>query len=105
MGYAKNARMVVFLEGKHGNIAAPHSWQQLGYRSNMIVEVPPLQKQLETRIQARTGKRVRNLKIQCSQGEVVLMGETATYHVKQLAQHGVLDIMPSIRLYNRITVH
>ena len=39
------------------------------------------------------------------QGEVVLMGETATYHVKQLAQHGVLDIMPSIRLYNRITVH
>jgi hypothetical protein len=64
----------------------------------------PLQKELENRIHLRTGKRVRNLEIRCSSDEVVLLGDTSTYHVKQLAQHGVLDFMPSIRLHNRIIV-
>ena len=67
-------------------------------------ELPPLQQQLESRIRLRTGKRVRNLEIQFTPDEVVLLGDTSTYHVKQLAQHGVLDVMPTIRLHNRITV-
>jgi hypothetical protein len=75
-------------------------------QAQMIVSEPPsLHKQLERQIHARTGKRVRNLEIQCSSGEVTLSGETSTYHVKQLAQQGVLEIMPTIRLHNRITVH
>ncbi len=67
-------------------------------------ENPHLQKELENRVLARTGKRVRNLEIQFSPDEVTLLGETSTFHVKQLAQHGVLDILPTIRLHNRITV-
>jgi len=82
---------------KHGNYS--------GTGTLMIVsETPPLQKQLEHRIRARTGKRVRNLEIQFSPNEVILLGDTSTYHVKQLAQHGVMDVMPTIRLHNRITV-
>jgi hypothetical protein len=68
-------------------------------------DVSPLQEQLERRIQARTGKRVRNLRIYYSPEEVILQGEASTYHVKQLAQHGVLEVLPAIRLHNRITVH
>jgi len=67
-------------------------------------EHPPLQQQLESRIRLRTGKRVRNLEIQFSPDEVILLGDTSTYHVKQLAQHGVRDVMPTVRLHNRITV-
>jgi hypothetical protein len=61
--------------------------------------------ELEKHVQVRTGKRVRNLEIQHSPEGIILLGEAGSYHVKQLAQHGVLDILPSIRLHNRITVH
>jgi hypothetical protein len=71
----------------------------------IISEFPPLHKELESRVLFRTGKRVRNLEIQFSPDEVILSGQTSTYHVKQLAQHGVLDVLPTIRLHNRITVH
>ena len=70
----------------------------------VVSDSPPLQKQLESQIQARTGRRVRNLRIQFSPDEVILLGDTASYHVKQLAQHGVLEVMPTIRLHNHITV-
>ena len=71
----------------------------------IVSDMPPLHQELENRIHVRTGKRVRNLKIQYSSDEVILLGDTSTYHVKQLAQHGVLDVMPKIRLHNRITVN
>jgi hypothetical protein len=69
-----------------------------------VSDSAPLHKELENRIQLRTGKRVRNLEIRCTSDEVVLLGDASTYHVKQLAQHSVLDLMPKIRLHNRITV-
>jgi hypothetical protein len=71
----------------------------------MVSEQPPLHKQLESHILARTGRRVRNLEIDFTSDEVTLRGETSTYHVKQLAQHGVRDILPTIRLHNRIHVY
>jgi hypothetical protein len=70
----------------------------------IVSELPRLQKELETRVLARTGRRVRNLEVQYSSDEIVLLGETSTYHVKQLAQHSVLDFLPAVRLHNRITV-
>jgi hypothetical protein len=71
----------------------------------LVSEQPPLHKQLESRILARTGRRVRNLEIDFTSDGVTLRGETSTYHVKQLAQHGVRDILPTIRLHNRINVY
>ncbi len=70
----------------------------------VVSELPPLRKELEDRILVLTGKRIRNLEIQFSQEEVILSGDTSTYYVKQLAQHGVRDLMPTIRLHNRINV-
>jgi hypothetical protein len=35
---------------------------------------------------------------------VVLHGRTGSYYVKQLAQHGVWDVLPGARLVNTIVV-
>jgi hypothetical protein len=72
----------------------------------MVVLNPPhLNEELiKSRILARTGTRVHNLEIQFSPEGVTLFGETASYYVKQLAQQGVLDALPEVRLRNQITV-
>lgn len=63
-----------------------------------------LQHHLEERIQAKTGRRVRHLAVEFDAERVVLKGTTSTYHVKQLAQHGVREVLPDICLENAITV-
>jgi len=64
----------------------------------------PLLETLESRIQARTSRRVRDLDIDLAPDRIVLRGFTTTYHVKQLAQQGVRDILPEISLDNDIVV-
>lgn len=60
--------------------------------------------ELESRVQDRTGRRIRNLFIEVLPEQVVLHGWAASYHVKQLAQHGVRDLLPHVRLKNAIVV-
>jgi hypothetical protein len=59
---------------------------------------------LERHIQIRTGRRVRNLAIELLSEAVILRGSAATYYIKQLAQHGVRDVLPQARLENAIVV-
>ena len=68
------------------------------------LDFPRLRQELETRVLARTGTRVNNLGIELSPEGIRLFGQTATFHVKQLAQHSVREIMPGIRLQNDIAV-
>jgi hypothetical protein len=63
-----------------------------------------LREELESRVRARTGRRLRKLDIELSPDGVVLHGEAATFHVKQLAQHGVRDLLPTVQLRNDIIV-
>jgi hypothetical protein len=63
-----------------------------------------LQLQLEQQVQSRTSRRVRNLAVELQPDRVVLHGRTSTYHVKQLAQQGVRELLPEIRLENAIVV-
>jgi hypothetical protein len=63
-----------------------------------------LKEELESRVQLRTGRRVRNLAIQISPECVVLQGQAISYYVKQLAQHGVRECLPDVKLENAITV-
>ncbi len=65
---------------------------------------PHLRQQLEQQVLARTGRRVRNLDIELSPERIVLRGHADTYYVKQLAQHGVRDLLPQVRLENAIVV-
>src|SRR5829696_7055945 len=70
----------------------------------MLLNFPLLRQELETRIRARTGSRLRKLDIELSPERVVLHGETATFHVKQLAQHGIREVLPDVTLQNDIVV-
>lgn len=63
-----------------------------------------LRQELEQHVRTRTGRRVRNLTVEVHNGRVVLRGRASTYHVKQLAQHGVRDLLPDVVLDNVITV-
>ena len=65
---------------------------------------PELQHELEHRISLRTGRRVRNLTVELRPESVVLRGRATNYHVKQLAQHGVRELLPDVLLENAITV-
>lgn len=60
--------------------------------------------ELERHVQTVTGRRVRNLTIELRPERVILRGTTPTYYVKQLAQHGIRDMLPQVRLENAIVV-
>jgi hypothetical protein len=65
---------------------------------------PSLQQELERRVRARTGRRVLNLTVELQADRVVLRGRASSYHIKQLAQHGVLELLPDVPLDNAIAV-
>ena len=67
-------------------------------------DFPRLREELESRIKALTGRRLRNLDIDLSKEGVVLKGEAQTFYVKQLAQHGVREVLPDVHLDNAIQV-
>ncbi len=55
-------------------------------------------------VQSRSHGRVRNLNIVIDDRFVFIKGETASYHTKQLAQHGALDVIENRELINQIVV-
>jgi hypothetical protein len=63
-----------------------------------------MQHELEQHIARRTGRRVRNLRVEVGPGRVVLRGRATSYYVKQLAQHAARALLPEVPLENRITV-
>ncbi len=70
----------------------------------VLSSMPHLQQELEQQVTFRTGRRVRNLIVLLEPERIVLRGQTTTYHVKQLAQHGILEMLPNARLENGIVV-
>jgi hypothetical protein len=67
-------------------------------------DFPSLREELESRIKALTGGRLRNLDIKVSPTGIVLKGQAQTFYIKQLAQHGVREMLPDVRLDNAIQV-
>jgi len=70
----------------------------------MVSAHHPLQDQLERCILSRTGRRIFDLRIEVEPERVVLRGRSPSYYVKQLAQHGVRELLPSVALENAIVV-
>jgi len=70
----------------------------------MVAASSQLQHELEQHILQRTARRVRGLTIELGSDQVVLHGRVASYHLKQLAQEGVLDVLPLVHLDNEIIV-
>jgi hypothetical protein len=70
----------------------------------MLPHFPHLRTELESRVLARTGRRVLNLQIELLPERVVLHGHAISFHVKQLAQQGIREVLPEVRLDNAIVV-
>ncbi len=70
----------------------------------MLLDFPRLREKLESHIRARTGSQLRNLDIELSPEGVILHGDATTFYVKQLAQHGIRDLLPNVELRNQIVV-
>ena len=60
--------------------------------------------QVETRVRQTTHDRVRGLAVEEVHGRVVIRGRVETYHAKQLALHGALELLPGDRLDDEIAV-
>ena len=70
----------------------------------MIENFPQLRIELVNHVRALTGRRVLNLDVELSPERVVLHGQVASFHVKQLAQQGIREVLPEVWLENAITV-
>jgi hypothetical protein len=71
----------------------------------MMENSPHLELALVRQVQTRTGRRIRDLAVELLPEGVILRGYAATYYLKQLAQQGVREVLPHVRLENAITVH
>jgi hypothetical protein len=56
-------------------------------------------------VRQRTSGRIRNLVIEMRMEGIRLHGQTTSYYLKQLAQHGIRDILPYVGLENSIYVN
>ena len=70
----------------------------------LMPEATRLQEELARSIEARTGRRVRELEIEILPEVVVLRGRTTSWYVKQLAQHCVSIRLPRFGVRNGIVV-
>ncbi len=53
---------------------------------------------------SRTGGRITELRVDVTEGRIVLMGRAATYYTKQLATQAALDAADFCELSNEIDV-
>ena len=60
--------------------------------------------ELKRLVEQRTAFRVRDVLVEPQRDQIVLRGRTPSFYVKQLAQEGIIDVMPGIRLVNAIEV-
>ena len=63
-----------------------------------------LMEQVETRVRESTHGRIRNLLVEEVQGRLVIRGQAPSYHTKQLALHGALELLSGDRFSTVITV-
>ena len=67
-------------------------------------EMLPITDRVANRVRELTHGRIRNLVVQESKGRVVVSGQVATRHTKQLALQGALELLASERFGENITV-
>ena len=66
--------------------------------------IPSLEVRLEEQIQRCVGNRVRGLRVEFRPNGLVLQGQTANFHAKQVAQQAAMELVPIPILANEIEV-
>ena len=59
---------------------------------------------IERIVRCRTGGRIRDLRVDVSEQNVVISGVASTYYAKQLVTHAALDEIPGRMLTNAVEV-
>lgn len=67
-------------------------------------EVVPLAERIKSRIRETTHDRIRNLEVRESAGQLIVQGQVASHHMRQLALQGALELLSGDRVCARITV-
>ena len=65
---------------------------------------PTLAQQVEAKVRQLTHGRIRNLVVQEDQGQVIVSGQVPSWHAKQLAMHGALELLSGECFSEKITV-
>jgi hypothetical protein len=60
--------------------------------------------QIESRVRQTTHDQIRGLSIEEIHGQVIIRGHVSTYHAKQLALHGALELLSGDHLRDEIAV-
>ena len=60
--------------------------------------------QVEARVRRTTHDQIRFLSVEEVRGQVIVRGLAPSYHAKQLALHGALELLPGDRVRADITV-
>ena len=63
-----------------------------------------LLEQVEQAVHAKTGGRIRGLRVRIDEGCLVVSGRTSTYYNKQLATHAVRDAVLDMTVQNDVEV-
>ncbi|HXD87510.1 MAG TPA: hypothetical protein VN641_13520 [Urbifossiella sp.] len=70
----------------------------------MIASAPTVADTILRKITTRTDRRVRDLVVVVTSAGVKLSGQTGSFHMKQLAQHSVREVLPTTPIQNGIEV-
>ena len=71
---------------------------------DVVLASPAELERLEALVRERVSRRVRNLRLACSDGGLVLRGQAPSFYVKQMAQQAVMEATDMPILANKIEV-
>ena len=63
-----------------------------------------LAQRVESRVRQSTHGRIRNLVVEEVQGQVIVSGQAPSWHAKQLALHGALELISGEQFAEKITI-
>lgn len=63
-----------------------------------------LAERIEGAVRERTGGRIRGLRVEIEEGQIVISGRVSTYYTKQLVTHAVLESTGDFFVVNDVSV-
>ena len=84
----------------------PHIWSTVEtfLEAQVDDDEDALSRRITLRVLARTGRQIRNLRVEVEGDEVRLTGNCNSFYCKQLAQQAAMDVTRGLHLCNDLQV-